>query len=157
VLIVALVLHVWTFWELYQRNQESRAVSYNQHTKIQANRASLTMRWGGVFILLFIIYHVMHLTWGIPGVHNNFVWEDAYHNLVTGLQSYFYLPAIIYVLAMVALGFHLYHGTWSLFQTLGLNNKTYTKLIQGLALILAIVIPAGFISIPLAVIVGIIS
>jgi succinate dehydrogenase / fumarate reductase cytochrome b subunit len=115
------------------------------------------MRWGGVTILLFIIYHLLHITFGVPGVHPDFIWDDAYHNLVTGFQSYFYIPAIIYLIAMVALGFHLYHGTWSMFQTLGLNNKTYTRLIRLAALALAIIVPAGFAMVPLGVMFGVIS
>lgn len=153
----ALVLHVWSFWQLYQRNDASRNIPYTEHRKVQATSASLTMRWGGVFILLFVIFHLMHFTLGVPGIHPDFVWEDAYHNLVTGFRSYFYIPTIIYILAMIALGFHLYHGAWSMFQTLGLNNRAYTRLIRGLALALAILIPLGFIAVPVGVIAGIIS
>jgi succinate dehydrogenase / fumarate reductase cytochrome b subunit len=155
-LIVAFVLHVWAFWELYLQNQQGREVGYTRHTKVQANPASLTMRWGGVAILLFVIYHLMHFTWGVPGIHPDFIWDDAYHNLVRGFQTYFYIPAIIYILAAIALAFHLYHGTWSLFQTLGLNNKTYTKLIRGLAWLVTIVIPVGFAAVPISVMLGLI-
>jgi succinate dehydrogenase / fumarate reductase cytochrome b subunit len=156
-LYTALVLHVWSFWQLYQRNEASREINYVVHRKVQADPAALTMRWGGVFILLFIIYHLMHFTFGVPGVHPDFIWEDAYHNLVAGFRSYWYIPSIVYILGMIALGFHLYHGAWSLFQTLGLNSRTYTKLIRGLAWVLAIVLPLGFIAVPVAVMLGIIS
>lgn len=157
VLIPTIILHVWAAWELSKKNWEGRAAKYAQHTKVQANSASLTMRWGGVTILLFIIYHVLHITLGVPGIHPDFIWDDAYHNLVVAFQSYFYIPAIIYLVAMVALGFHLYHGTWSMFQTLGLNNKTYTRIIRLLALALAIIIPAGFATVPIGVMLGLIS
>jgi succinate dehydrogenase / fumarate reductase cytochrome b subunit len=156
VLIVAFVLHVWAFWELYLQNQQGREVGYIQHTKVQANPAALTMRYGGVAILLYTIYHLMHFTWGVPGVHPDFIWDDAYHNLVRGFQTYFYIPAVVYILAVIVLAFHLYHGTWSLFQTLGLNNKTYTKLIRALAWLLAIVIPVGFAAVPIGVMIGLI-
>jgi succinate dehydrogenase / fumarate reductase cytochrome b subunit len=99
----------------------------------------------------------MHLTLGIPGVHPDFVQGDAYHNLVVGLQTPFYIPAIIYLLATAALGFHLYHGTWSMFQTLGLNNKAYSGFIRLLALALAIVVPVGFATVPIGVMLGLIS
>lgn len=157
VLIPTLILHVWAAWALSKRSWDGRAVKYAQHTKVHANSASLTMRWGGVTILLFVIYHLLHITFGVPGVHPDFIWDDAYHNLVIGFQSYFYIPAIIYLIAMVALGFHLYHGTWSMFQTLGLNNKTYTRLIRLAALALAIIVPAGFAMVPLGVMFGVIS
>jgi succinate dehydrogenase / fumarate reductase, cytochrome b subunit len=157
VLIPTIILHVWAAWELSKRGWDGRTVKYAQHTKVHANSASLTMRWGGVAILLFVIYHVLHITFGVPGVHPDFIWDDAYHNLVTAFQSYFYIPAIIYLIAMVALGFHLYHGTWSMFQTLGLNNKTYSQPIRLLALALAIIIPAGFATVPLGVMFGLIS
>lgn len=156
VLIPTILLHIWAAWELSQRNWQGRTTNYTQHTKVHANMASLTMRWGGVAILLFIIYHVLHITLGAPGVHPDFIWDDAYHNLVVGFQSYFYIPAIIYLVAMVALGFHLYHGTWSMFQTLGLNNKTYSQLIRLAALALAIVVPVGFATVPIGIMLGII-
>jgi succinate dehydrogenase / fumarate reductase cytochrome b subunit len=118
--------------------------------------ASLYIRVGGVILLIFIIYHLAHFTWGIPGIHPDFIRGQAYHNLVSGLRSYAYLPAILYLIAMVALGLHLYHGTWSLFQTLGLNNQTYTRSLRLLAWIVSIVVAGGFALVPLAVIFGIV-
>jgi succinate dehydrogenase / fumarate reductase cytochrome b subunit len=99
----------------------------------------------------------MHFTWGIPGIHPDFIPGDVYHNLLVGFQSYFYLPAIFYLVAVALLGFHLYHGTWSMFQTLGLNSKNYTHLLQGLALILAIVVSVGFAIVPLGVMFGLVT
>ncbi len=157
VLLAAVVLHVWAAWSLYQEAEQARSTKYVKHVKLQANLAALTMRLGGVVLLLFIILHLMHITWGVPGVHPDFRWDDAYHNLVVGFQSYAYLPAIFYLVAMVALGFHLYHGTWSMFQTLGLNSHTYTRPLRVLSLILAIVVSGGFALIPLAVMLAIIS
>ncbi|MCB0155895.1 MAG: hypothetical protein KDF65_13940, partial [Anaerolineae bacterium] len=89
--------------------------------------------------------------------HPNFIPGDAYHNLVAGFQSYFYLTTVIYFIAVIALGLHLYHGTWSMFQTLGLNNRTYTQSIRLIATGLAIVVPVGFAVVPIAVILGIVS
>jgi succinate dehydrogenase / fumarate reductase cytochrome b subunit len=157
VLLAAVVLHVWAAWSLYQESQQARTSRYAKHTKLQASPAALYIRVGGVILLIFIIIHLMHITWGVPGVHPDFRWDDAYHNVVLGFQSYAYLPAIFYLVAMVALGFHLYHGTWSMFQTLGLNNQVYTKPLRLLSLILAIVIAVGFALVPLAVMFGIVS
>jgi succinate dehydrogenase / fumarate reductase cytochrome b subunit len=157
VLLAAVVLHVWAAWSLYRESERARSTKYVKHVKLQANPAALYMRFGGVVILIFVVLHLMHFTWGIPGVHPNFRWDDAYHNLVVGFQSYAFLPAIFYVVATIALGFHLYHGTWSMFQTLGLNNQTYTQPLRALSLILAVVISGGFMIIPLAVLAGVIK
>jgi succinate dehydrogenase / fumarate reductase, cytochrome b subunit len=122
---------------------------------LQANYAAITIRYGGAVIFFFVIYHLMHLTWGVPVIHNEFHHGDAYHNVVAGFQS---IPnVIIYTIAVIALGLHLYHGTWSMFQTLGLNNRTYDRLIRGLALALAVIIPVGFIIVPYSVLFGFVS
>ena len=92
----------------------------------------------------------------MPGIHPDFSQTDVYRNVVVGFQSYGYLPAIFYLVAMVALGFHLYHGTSSLFQTLGLNDHN-NKSLRAFSLCLAIVIAVGFALVPLAVIFGLIS
>jgi succinate dehydrogenase / fumarate reductase cytochrome b subunit len=157
VLLVAVVLHVWAAWSLYQESQRARSTKYVKHSTLQANPAALYIRFGGVVILIFLILHLMHFTWGIPGVHPDFRPGDAYHNLVVGFQSYAYLPAIFYIVATIALGFHLYHGAWSMFQTLGLNNHLYTKPLRTLSLVLALVISVGFAAVPLAVMLGIIA
>ncbi|MCB0195711.1 MAG: succinate dehydrogenase cytochrome b subunit [Anaerolineae bacterium] len=157
VLLACIVLHVWAAVTLYQDSSQARNVRYAQQKTLQATLASLYMRVGGLLLFIFIIYHMAHLTWGIPGIHPNFTYGEAYNNLVYGLSSYFYLPAIFYLIAMVALGFHIYHGAWSVFQTLGLNNRTYTQPLRALSLTLAIVIAGGFAMIPLAVIFGILQ
>jgi len=157
VLLVSVILHVWAAWSLYQESENARPQKYTSHKKIRTNFASLYMRVGGTLIFLFIIFHLMHFTWGIPGAHPDFVPGDAYHNLVTGFESYGYIPAIFYVIVMFVLGLHLYHGTWSLFQTLGLNNKTYTTALRALAWAVAIVVTGGFMIVPLAVMFGLVS
>ncbi len=156
VLLASVVLHVWAAVSLYQESERARATKYAKHVKLQANPAALYIRAGGTLIFIFIILHLAHFTWGIPGIHPNFSQTDAYHNLVTGFQSYGYLPAIFYLVAMVALGFHLYHGTWSMFQTLGLNNHTYTTPLRTLALLVAVVVAGGFAIVPLSVMFGIV-
>lgn len=156
VLLAAVVLHVWAAWSLYQESTHARAVKYIKHTKIQASVAALYIRVGGVILLIFIIFHLMHFTWGVPGIHPDFSETDVYRNLVVGFSSYGYLPAIFYLVAMTALGFHLYHGTASLFQTLGLNDHD-AKPLRVFSLCLAIVVAAGFAIVPLAVMFGLIS
>jgi len=157
VLIVALVLHVWAAYSLAQESYEARSTKYVKHKMLKATFASTYMRVSGVIILVFIILHLAHFTWGIPGIHPDFRPGEAYHNLVVGFQAYGNAFAIFYILAMCAVGLHLYHGVWSMFQTLGLNNKIYTMPLRILAVIVALVTTIGFITVPLAVILGIVS
>jgi succinate dehydrogenase / fumarate reductase cytochrome b subunit len=156
IIIAAVALHVWAALTLNARNKSARPVKYTQHRKLRGDAATLTMIYGGIAIGLFILFHLMHFTWGVL-VHPDFRATDAYHNVIVGFQSYGYVPVIIYLIALVALAFHLYHGTWSMFQTIGLNNKNYDKLLHGLAWLAAIVIPVGFATVPLGVIFGILS
>lgn len=156
VLIVSVGLHVWAAWTLYQDSRQARNIRYTRHTKIQADLAALYIRVGGAILLIFIIFHLAQFTWGIPGIHPSFIPGDAYHNLVAGLKSYAYLPAIFYLIAMVVLGFHMVHGCWSLFQTLGLNNQTYSKPLRALSWAITLITVIGFSIVPIAVILGII-
>lgn len=155
ILIASLAAHVWAAAALTVRANEARPVRYTLRETVQASVASRYMRWGGIMILIFIIYHLAHLTWGIPGMMETFVRGDPYANVVTGFQSSFAI--FMYLLGLTALGFHLYHGTWSMFHTLGLNNRTYTGMLRVLAWLLAVFIPLGFASIPLAVMFGIVT
>lgn len=156
VLLAAVLLHAWAAWSLYQESQQARAVKYSKYSPVQATVASLYIRVGGVILLIFIILHLMHFTWGVPGVHPDFSQTDVYRNLVVGFRSYGYLPAILYLVAMTALGFHLYHGTSSLFQTLGLSDRR-VKSLRVLGLFFAIVLGFGFAVVPLAVLFGILN
>jgi succinate dehydrogenase / fumarate reductase cytochrome b subunit len=157
VLIASFLPHIWAGIVLYLRNRKSRATRYVQHKKLRASSATLTMVFGGIAIGLFVIYHLLHITFGTAGIHPDFKAHDAYHNVIVGFQSYAYVPAILYLIALVAVGLHLYHGAWSMFQTLGLNNKSYTIVWRGLAWLLALGIPIGFAIVPIAVMLGIIS
>jgi succinate dehydrogenase / fumarate reductase cytochrome b subunit len=153
VLLAAVGLHILAAYQLTRMDWSGRPVHYARRTDVQASFASRTMRWGGVLIVLFLLYHIADLTLGV--VHPNFVPGDAYHNFVADFQVWW--VTIFYVVAVVALGFHLYHGFWSMFQTLGLNSRTYNRLLRGLALLIALAIAVGFISGPLAVLFGVIA
>ncbi len=151
-LIAAIVVHIWAAYSLFQQAREARPASYASRRVVQANYASLTMRYGGTLILLFIIFHLVHLTWGISPVHSDYIRGNAYHNLIVGFRS---LPVVlIYLVALVALGLHLFHGTWSMFQTLGLNDSAWDVAFRGLAWLLAIVVPVGFAVVPIAIQLG---
>jgi len=154
VLVAAVLLHIWAAVTLTQQAQHARPRNYVVKKQVQASYASITMRWGGVVILLFLIYHLLHLTWGAPVVPGGYERGNAYRNLVNGFQV---LPVtLFYLIALTALGLHLYHGGWSLFQTLGLSNENTEKPLRLFALALAILIPVGFAVVPVSILVGII-
>ena len=147
VLFVGLLVHVGLTIHLARKSRAARESRYVHPGVVDANYASRTMRWGGLVIFLFLIFHLADFTWG---VHPHFIRGDVYHNTVNGFRRIW--VTIIYLFAMVALGMHLYHGTWSTFQTLGVNRKRWDTGIRGLALGLAVIIPLGFAAVPLAVV-----
>jgi succinate dehydrogenase / fumarate reductase cytochrome b subunit len=151
-LIAAAVLHVWAAWQLSRASRAARPDAYVAGTRIHTTYASRTMRWGGVIILLFVIYHLLHLTWGTA--HPAFVPGDVYHNVVTGFQVWW--VSLFYIAAQVALGFHLYHGLWSMFQSLGWNHPRFNLWRNGFAHAFAWLITAGNISFPVAVLSGLV-
>jgi succinate dehydrogenase / fumarate reductase, cytochrome b subunit len=151
-LLVAVGLHIWSAWRLTVMNNAARPVRYREVERRESSYASRTMRWSGVILLLFIVYHLMHFTLGVHAVHPYFVHGDAYHNFVTGFQNP--LVSGFYVLAMLALGLHLYHGAWSFMQTLGLSHPRYNHLRYAFAGFITLVILAGNISFPVAVLTG---
>jgi succinate dehydrogenase / fumarate reductase, cytochrome b subunit len=151
-LIFAAVVHIWAGFVLWLRSRAARRNGYRRFEPDVFSHASRTMAWGGVVVLVFIVYHLLHLTFGTA--HPDFVPHDAYHNFVTGFRSW---PVSLgYSLAMIPLGFHLYHGTWSAFQTLGVNNARYNRARRPLALAIALVVVVGNLSFPVAVLTGVV-
>jgi succinate dehydrogenase / fumarate reductase cytochrome b subunit len=154
VVLIMVILHIWASISLAVLNKfEARPVGYVKKKNAGSTYASRTMYWSGPIILAFVIYHLMQFTWGVGGTP--FEEGQAYQNLVAGFQ----VPviSIFYVIAMALLMLHLYHGAWSLFQTLGVNHPRYTPLLRRLAKVLSILLFLGFISIPISVMAGIIS
>ena len=151
-LLGAFVIHVVAALQLTRTGQRARPERYRRKLDPEASTyASRTMRFGGIFLLLFVIYHLLHLTVG--AVHPDFEHGAIYHNLQVAFESS--LTAGVYILAMTALGFHLFHGIWSGFQTLGLNHPTYNRYRRPLAVGLGIVIAVGFMAVPMAFFTGI--
>jgi succinate dehydrogenase / fumarate reductase, cytochrome b subunit len=144
--IAAVTVHVTVTTQLALRSRASRKSRYTDADIVQASYASRTMRWGGAAILAFIVFHLMDFTWG---VHPDYVRGDVYHNLITGFNRW--PVVVIYLVAMLCLGMHLYHGTWSTFQTLGLTRARWRPLIRRLALTIALVISVGYAIVPLGV------
>jgi succinate dehydrogenase / fumarate reductase cytochrome b subunit len=152
VIVVSLVAHMWSAWDLYRQAQRARSTNYAVKRVVQANYASRFMRIGGVVIILFVIFHLAHYTWGWIGQFDR---ADPYRNVVIGFSN----PVIVlfYLLALASLGLHLFHGVWSMFQTLGLNSRRFDGFFRGLAVFAALVVPIGFATVPLAVLFGILQ
>jgi len=149
-LLVAVLAHIWSATSLTLASRAARPTRYRQWEPRESTYASRTMRWGGVIILLFVIYHLMHFTWG--NAHPSFVPGDVYHNVVSG----FAVPWVsaVYILAMLALGLHLKHGLWSMFQTLGVSHPRYERYAKAFAAVFATVIVLGNVSFPISVLAG---
>jgi succinate dehydrogenase / fumarate reductase, cytochrome b subunit len=153
-LLVAFVVHIHAALALWRMNRRARPEPYaGKRDYIAADFAARTMRWTGIILLLFVLFHLADLTTG----HANpaFDHADAYGNLVASFQR---VPvAIFYILGNLALGFHLYHGSWSLFQSLGINNPRFNHWRRYFAVGFALVVAGGNISFPIAVLTGIVS
>ena len=152
VLFVALVAHVWSAIVLTRRDRAARPVGYAKQAPQVSTFASRTIRWGGLLILFFLVYHILHFTTGT--VHPAFVEGDPHGNVVRAFR----VPwvAALYVVAMAAVGLHLFHGTWSAFRSLGLTRPSQHPLRHKTSLLVAGVIWFGFTIIPLAVLAGIV-
>ena len=153
VLLVAVALHVVAAAQLSRRDQRARPIRYQHGQRPKASFATHTMRWGGVIIALFIVWHLLDLSAGVT--NPDFVEGRAYHNVVEDFQVWWI--NLIYIVAMVMLGLHINHGFWSASQTLGLNSPTRDKAIKAIGSTLAVVISVGFIVVPVGVMTGIVK
>jgi succinate dehydrogenase / fumarate reductase cytochrome b subunit len=154
-LTAAFVFHIHAAYGLTRINRQARAAGgYISKRDYQAaNAASRSMRYTGVVILLFLIFHLADLTWGT--VNPDFVRGDVYRNLVASFER----PAVsaIYIVANIALGLHLFHGGWSMFQSLGLNNPRWNSWRRGFAVGFAAIVTVGNLTFPIAALTGVIS
>lgn len=154
ILLVSVIIHIVAAVQLVVHSRRARAVGYRKYEgDMVFSYASRTMKWGGVIILAFVVYHLMHLTFG--NAHPDFIPGDAYHNFVIGFQSW--PVSIAYILAMIPLGFHMYHGFWSMLQTFGATNPKVNQIRRPIAAVLALAVVLGNISFPVAVLAGIVS
>jgi succinate dehydrogenase / fumarate reductase cytochrome b subunit len=154
ILIVAVVGHIWSAWQVTKLDWDSRPIGYGQKKMIAGSYAARTMRWGGVILALFIVYHILHFTTGTLYVEAPYNPADVYGNVVNGFRNP--IVSLVYIVAMLALALHLYHGIWSMAQTLGWRNGVNNQLWRGFATVMAIVIAGGNILIPLSVLAGIV-
>ncbi|HEX5436880.1 MAG TPA: succinate dehydrogenase cytochrome b subunit [Gemmatimonadaceae bacterium] len=151
ILLVSVVLHIVAAVQLTQMDLAARPVPYARKQRQAATIASSTMRWGGLAILLFVIFHILHITTGT--IHpERFVPGDVYGNLVGSFTIWW--VTLIYVLAMIALGLHIFHGAWSSTRTLGLNQPASDPFHRPIATLIAVVVWAGFTLVPLAIFFG---
>ncbi|MCU1453627.1 MAG: sdhC [Acidimicrobiales bacterium] len=153
-LIGAFALHIHAAYALTRMNHAARKVGYkSKRDYIAANYASRTMRWSGIIVGLFIVWHLFDLSWTGTGYH--FYRGAAYHNVAASLHR----PpvAALYIVANLALGLHLFHGAWSLFQSLGWSNPKFNRLRRNFAAGFATIIVVGNVSFPIAVLAGVVS
>jgi len=154
VLIGAVILHVHAAYTLTILNRKARPVKYQSARDYQiANFASRTMRWTGIIVVLFLFAHLADLTWGWtnPGFERG----EVYRNLDASLSR---VPvALVYIVANIALGIHLFHGTWSLFQSMGWNNPRFNQWRKALATGLATIVVVGNVSFPIMTLAGVID
>lgn len=152
VLLSSLVLHMWAAFSLWYKAKKARPIGYQHRQRWEGSYAARTMRWGGVIIFLFLVWHILDLTTGtvnpLPGD------SSAYMKLVASFDRWY--VALFYVLAVVALGFHIRHGLWSAIQTFGANSALKQNALKTFAFVVAAVITIGFAIVPLSVMFGLV-
>jgi len=149
---VSVLLHAWAAVQLTAVKMTARPVAYVKPGNVQASAASRTMMLSGPVIALFVIGHLLHLTTGT--IHPNFVELKAYENVIAGFSNP--IASGLYVVAMILVGFHLSHGIWSMFQSIGFSHPRYTPMIKKFSAVFAWLLIAGFISVPISVLAGIV-
>ncbi|QHC21675.1 succinate dehydrogenase [Streptomyces sp. GS7] len=152
VLVAAVVTHAVAAYQLSRRDIAARPAKY-AHQRRRASYATRTMRWGGVILGLFIVWHILDLT--TLTVNPRAEAGHPYENVVATFSTWY--GDVIYIVAMLALGLHVRHGFWSAAQTLGANRPGRDRLLKGLANVLAAVLTAGFIAVPVSVMTGVVS
>jgi len=158
VLIVAVILHVMMAYQLTMRSRAARPVAYQHREPQVSTLASRTMKWGGVLLLVFIVFHILHFTTdtidpsgsrGMIDLHGD---KDVYGNIVASFRSWW--VALFYLASMIAIGLHLYHGAWSSIRTLGYAKTAVNPLRRRLAFAVAVLVWLGFTLVPLGVVAG---
>jgi len=149
VLFVALVLHVIAAIQLTRQSRAARPIGYAKRETQVATISSRTMRWGGGLLLVFVVVHILHFTTGTIRPAGAFSREDVYANVVSSFRIWW--VALFYVVAMIALGLHLFHGAWSSMRSIGVSPPSPQPLHRKLSLVIALFVWAAFTAIPVAV------
>lgn len=155
VLLISVTLHIWASFQLWALQRAARPVGYVKKVNEHSTYASRTMKWSGPILLAFIIYHLLHFTVGAVHFGGPFDEKNVYNNVAYGFG--FWPVSVFYIIAMTMLCYHLYHGLWSMFQSLGFSHPVYTPWLRRFAKVFAILLALGFISIPVAVLAGFIK
>ncbi len=155
VLLASILIHIYSAAVLTIRARNARDQRYVVKKRVQRTYASYTMRYGGVLIALFVIFHILHLTVNViaPGGKS----DSPFERLVRGFQPEFWYVTLFYIAAVIAVGFHLRHGIWSGMATLGFNTAARQGRINAVAVAIALVVTVGFLLPPLAVTFGLVS
>lgn len=153
VLIVSVLLHIVSAYQLTIRDHAARPVAYKKYERQSSTIGSRMMRWGGVLILVFIPLHLLNFTTG--GWHPAFEHGDVYGNLVYAFQQW-PLLAVFYVVVMVFVGLHLYHGAWAMLRSLGVAKPSLNPLERKFVSLLAWVVALGFVAVPAAIVLGLV-
>lgn len=153
-LLIAFTLHIWSAILLSRLKGAARPVSYTRWTSQNTSYAARTMMWSGPILGAFVVYHLLDLTFGV--LHSSsFQPENVYRNVITGFS--FFPVVLAYVVSMGLLGMHLGHGIWSMFQTMGFSHPFWTPWLKRAAWVISAVIVLGYVSIPVAVLVGVLQ
>jgi succinate dehydrogenase / fumarate reductase cytochrome b subunit len=152
ILIVAVILHVIAAVQLTRQSRAARPVGYVKREPQAATLGSRTMRWGGALLLVFIVLHILHFTTGTIRPAGSFSQEDVYANVVTSFRIWW--VALFYVVSMIALGLHLFHGAWSSVRSIGVSPESSEPLHHRISLAIAMLVWAAFTAIPVAVVAG---
>jgi len=153
VLLASVALHVTAALQLTLLNRKARPIAYNTTKAIESTWGARTMRWGGVLLLVFVVFHILHLTFGAVGFGpGQFQHLAVYQNAVSAFSIW---PiSLFYIIAMGALCLHLDHGIWSALQTIGWSTARNTRTLKTVSRIVALVVFAGFTLVPVAVLAG---
>jgi succinate dehydrogenase / fumarate reductase, cytochrome b subunit len=159
ILLAAVILHIVASTQLWNLNRAARPSRYRKKADVPTSYASRTMKWSGPIVGAFVIFHILHLTAGrvleLRDVNNNLATPDVRYNVIAGFQNYG--VSAFYIIAMILLCMHLYHGIWSMFQSLGISHPKYTPKLKQASAWVAILIAIGNCSIPIAVMTGLLT
>lgn len=146
----SLLIHVWSAYCLWRTNRRARPIAYARAHHVVTDYAARTMIVTGPLVLLYVVYHLAHLTLGFTrGLGYEHDVHDVYANVITSFRLW--PVALLYVVANVGLGVHFYHAAWSLLQTLGINHRRYNDLLRSLAVAVGLVLAVGFLAVPIGV------
>ena len=153
VLFTCALLHIIAAYQLTILNRKARQIGYDTKKQVETTLGAMAMRWSGLLVLIFLVFHILHFTLGVVGFQpGQFVDLAVYQNVVAGFSVW--PVAVFYIIAMAALCLHLDHGIWSGLQTLGWSTNDNAKMLRGVSRLIALIVFIGFILTPVSVMAG---